>query len=201
MVFLIDVPRLEDPLTQATNSLTPFGEELCYFLQAQGVDQNMVRSLRNYDFTETSRFGFVHTIAGSHLETEAWQRTGYCGLGRTVKGLGLDSTDDVSVDYVCSSLGNIKRDLLCALYGACKGDSGLREYAMRTGKPRKPKAAASSGVEDVDASKLRVYYPSRETVEQSRGGPNVSLAGKRLLPLGCELRTLTRILVRRHNLL
>lgn len=174
MVFLIDLPRLEDPADRETNTLTTFGEELSYFLEAQGVEQNMIRSLRNYDFSETSRYGFVHTIAGCHLDPSAWSRTGYCGLGRTVKALGLDSTDDVDVDYVCSSLGNVKRDLLAALYGACKGDSGMREYTNRTGKSGRTKGAVLPEGDHTNLSRIRVYYPSRHTVSRSRGGTNVS---------------------------
>lgn len=81
MVFLIDLPLIQDAAKQAANEdLSPFGEELCYFLQAQGVSANMIASLRKYDFSETARLGFVHTIAGSHTEPDTWQRTGYDGL-------------------------------------------------------------------------------------------------------------------------
>lgn len=62
MVFLIDLPRIEDPAKQATNTLTPFGAELQYFLKAQGVDEKMIASLHRYDFSETSRYGFLHTM-------------------------------------------------------------------------------------------------------------------------------------------
>lgn len=78
MLFLIDLPLIQDPANQqaARHTLTPFGEELCFFLQAQGVDDKMINSLRKYDFSETSRYGFIHTIAGSHTESDLWQRTG-----------------------------------------------------------------------------------------------------------------------------
>lgn len=62
MVFLIDLPRIEDPAKRTTNTLTPFGTELQFFLKAQGVDDKMVGSLQNYDFSETSRYGFLHTM-------------------------------------------------------------------------------------------------------------------------------------------
>lgn len=174
MVFLIDVPRIEDPANRATRILSPFAEELSFFLEAQGVDKPMIDSLRNYDFSETSRYGFVHTIVGSHSEPDIWQRTGYPGLGRTVKALGLDTTGDLELDYVCSSIGAVKRDLLAALYNACQGDSGLREFETRTGKPKMGKGAATPVTNQLDLSKIRVYYPSRETVVRSRGGTNVS---------------------------
>ncbi|KAK7737821.1 hypothetical protein SLS53_006441 [Cytospora paraplurivora] len=121
MVFLIDLPRIENQAKRSTNALTPFGVELQFFLKAQGVDEKMVASLRNYDFSETSRYGFLHTIGGSHSNIGVWQRTGYCGLGRTVKALGLDSDGYIDMDYICSSIGAVNNDLLTALYNACKG--------------------------------------------------------------------------------
>lgn len=123
MVFLIDLPRIEDSEKRRIHILTPFGEDLSYFLTAQGVDDKMIQSLRNYDFAETSRYGFVHTIAGSHPNPDVWQRTGHCGLGRAIKALGLATDEEVELDYVCSSIGAVKHDLLTALYNACKGQS------------------------------------------------------------------------------
>lgn len=70
MVFLIDLPRIEDPAQRAANVLTPFGDELQFFLKAQGIDEKMVASLRNYDFSETSRYGFVHTMFVTHTPRE-----------------------------------------------------------------------------------------------------------------------------------
>lgn len=48
MVFLIDLPRIDDPARVAANALTHFGAELQFFLERQGVDGKMVNSLRNY---------------------------------------------------------------------------------------------------------------------------------------------------------
>lgn len=48
MVFLIDLPRIDDPARVAANALTHFGAELRFFLERQGVDGKMVTSLRNY---------------------------------------------------------------------------------------------------------------------------------------------------------
>ncbi|ROW12109.1 hypothetical protein VMCG_00047 [Cytospora schulzeri] len=171
MAFLIDLPRIEDPTKRATNTLTPFGTELQFFLKAQGVDDKMVASLQNYDFSETSRYGFLHTIGGSHSNIDVWKRTGYCGLGRTVKALGLGSDGNIDMDYICSSIGAVNSDLLTALYNACKGDSGMKEYSARTGKQRKSKDVSSATKRDFEGH-IRVYFPSRDTVRQSLGGTN-----------------------------
>lgn len=133
MVFLIDLPRIEDQQGGGANVLTPFGEDLCFFLQAQGVDDGLVRSLNKYDFSETATYGFVHSCAGSHGD-ENWRRTGYCGLGRSVNALRLSTEDAVEVDIVCSSLGAINYDLLRMIYHACQGEwhratcAGLAAY-------------------------------------------------------------------------
>lgn len=62
MVFIIDLPKFQSAEERDAQKLTPFGEELSYFLLAQGLDEKLVGSLRNYDFSETSRYGFVHTM-------------------------------------------------------------------------------------------------------------------------------------------
>ncbi|KAJ0116542.1 hypothetical protein J7T55_007522 [Diaporthe amygdali] len=42
MVFVIDLPRIDDPAKLAANALTHFGAELQFFLERQGVDGKMV---------------------------------------------------------------------------------------------------------------------------------------------------------------
>lgn len=66
MVFLIDLPKL--PKGSSTeNTKTPFLEDLSYFFTAQGVDAAMVQSLRNYDFSETAKYAFVHSMYVAHM--------------------------------------------------------------------------------------------------------------------------------------
>jgi hypothetical protein len=43
-------------------SKTPFYEELVYFLKASTVHENIVAKLSSFDFSETARFAFVHTM-------------------------------------------------------------------------------------------------------------------------------------------
>lgn len=62
VVFIIDLPKVQTPEAAAANKLTTFGEELCYFLTAQGLDKGLVTSLMKYDFTETDRYAFIHTM-------------------------------------------------------------------------------------------------------------------------------------------
>ncbi|OLN81670.1 Tyrosyl-DNA phosphodiesterase 1 [Colletotrichum chlorophyti] len=62
MVFLIDLPRLESSQRVTPMSRTLFGTELRRFLRALGLEEKLVQSLDNYDFSETSRYGFIHTM-------------------------------------------------------------------------------------------------------------------------------------------
>lgn len=64
MVFIIDLPRFENAEQREAQAqrLTPFAEDLFYFLTAQGLDEKLVSSLQNYDFSETKRYGFVHSM-------------------------------------------------------------------------------------------------------------------------------------------
>ncbi|KAI0603242.1 phospholipase D/nuclease [Biscogniauxia sp. FL1348] len=167
IVFLIDLPRIEDPTSRPSNNLTEFGEELRYFLKAQGLDESLVNSLSNYDFSETNRYRFVHTIGKTHVNE--WQRTGYCGLGRAVTSMGLN-TSDIEIDFVVSSLGSINMEIISALYNAARGDNGLKEYSERTAKGGKKKTAANNN--SPLKEKFRIYFPSHDTVAQSHGGIN-----------------------------
>ncbi|KAM7199827.1 hypothetical protein V8F33_004231 [Rhypophila sp. PSN 637] len=166
MVFIIDLPKLSND-DKEKGTLTTFGQDLSYFLTAQGLDDKLVDSLKHYDFSETERYGFVHSICGSQGSGDAWKQTGYCALGRVVKGLALGSEAPVEVDFVCASLGALNDSLLNAIYYACQGDDGLKEYHSRTTKSK-------GKLDRIVRSHMRVYFPSRETVERSRGGPNAA---------------------------
>ncbi|EFX00328.1 mitochondrial translation optimization protein [Grosmannia clavigera kw1407] len=166
MVFIIDLPRLPAQAGRISGK-TPFLDDLSYFLKAQAVDQSLVQSLDNYDFSATARYAFVHTISGSHAK-DSWERTGYCGLGRAIKSLGWATEEPLQLDYLCSSIGSLGDDLLNALYYACQGDTGMKEYEARANKPKKGVLASSS--EPDWKSRMRVYFPSHQTVVRSRGG-------------------------------
>ncbi|KAI0399043.1 tyrosyl-DNA phosphodiesterase-domain-containing protein [Xylaria palmicola] len=166
MVFLIDLPATNDP----ENQLGVFGEELCYFLTASGLDESLVKSLSKYDFAETNQYRFIHTIGQSHVGEE-WQRTGYCGLGRAVSSLGLATTSEIELDFVAASLGSVNSDLISAIYNAAQGDNGLKEYEKRATGSGKKKGTQNNGLGCPPGS-FRIYFPSNETVIQSRGGKN-----------------------------
>ena len=174
-VFIIDLPRRADGGTSGPEALTAFGQELWHFCEAMGLAGETLQSLGNFDFAATKDMAFVHAIGGEHRSEDAWRRTGYPGLGRAVRQLGLHTDAKIQIDFVASSIGALTGDFLQMLYLACKGDDGLTEYQRRT----KPKTRAARIAPDeqavADATAIRdgfrIYFPSEDTVRQSKGGP------------------------------
>ncbi|KAL4948400.1 tyrosyl-DNA phosphodiesterase-domain-containing protein [Aspergillus filifer] len=176
-VFLIDLPKKD--ASTPTGSNTNFYSELVYFLKATTLHENIIGKLDNFDFSKTAKFAFTHTIGGSHSGT-SWQRTGYCGLGRSVGSLGLRTDKPVNLDFVTSSLGHLNSDFMRCLYFAAQGDNGLTELTLRTTKsfpvksPSEPRRLIQASTSDEWKDRVRVYYPSQETIRNSKGGPNAA---------------------------
>ncbi|KAH9221079.1 tyrosyl-DNA phosphodiesterase-domain-containing protein [Leptodontidium sp. 2 PMI_412] len=168
--FLIDLPRL--PTGQAATELTPFAEELLFFADALGLDQGTLKSLKKFDFSRTVQMAFVHSIGGSHLDREAWKRTGYCGLATAVQNLGLETEEAIDIDFLASSIGSLNETFLKSLYLAAKGDDGLVEYGWRTGKSSRNKGMCETErkLSDTLNDRFRIYFPTAETVAKSHGG-------------------------------
>ncbi|KAL2181732.1 tyrosyl-DNA phosphodiesterase-domain-containing protein [Thermothelomyces heterothallicus CBS 202.75] len=168
MVFILDLPKFETAEGREAQKLNRFADQLFYFLRAQGLDEKLVDSLRNYDFTEAGRYEFVHTIPGSHTGDDAL-RTGYCGLGQSVNALVGTRSEPVELDLVCASLGAVNYGLLTSLYYACLGDP-LREYEERASGSQRNRDAFTSRAISLVKEHMRIFFPSRETVLRSKGG-------------------------------
>jgi len=177
-VFLIDLPRHRKGHEALAEDLTFFCKELVYFCEAMGLQPEIVNSLYDFDFSATKDIAFVHTIGGAHTG-EAWRRSGYCGLGRAVRQLGLATEQQLQMDFITSSIGAIDIDFLSMLYLAAQGDDGLREYGWRTHRSTKAGKGKKATSEDATTQQelaknieqnFRLYFPSRDTVLASRGG-------------------------------
>ena len=177
MVFLIDLPRLSEGRCTKSEDMTFFGTELIYFLEALGLEQTIIDSIYNFDFTATGHLAFVHSIGGAH-PGESWHRTGYCGLGRAVKELGLATDKLLHIDFVTSSVGSLNDDFLAMLHLAAQGDDGLTEYYWRnphvtSGKEKSTQELllANDVLRERVRSHLRqsfqIYYPTHDTVKDS----------------------------------
>lgn len=73
----------------------------------------------------------------------------------------------------CASLGAVNYSLLTALYNACRGDSGLKEYESRTSTGKGKRDASVDEAVSLVKAHMRIFFPSRETVVQSKGGKDV----------------------------
>jgi hypothetical protein len=60
-VFLIDLPRRPGGVV-AEKLETAFGQSLFVFLEAQEISEKVLEGLRKFDFSETNRFAFVHSM-------------------------------------------------------------------------------------------------------------------------------------------
>ncbi len=170
MLFLIDLPRLPGDTKCSRESLTPFGRELVYFIEAMGLPQKIVDSIYKFDFSRTKEFAFVHSIGGVHVgEDEPWRRTGYCGLGNAIKELGLETSDPISIDFVTSSLGNATMRFLSSIYLAAQGDSGMTEFGWGRGKAT-AETLAQNKIYSHIRENFHIYFPTLETVVSSNGG-------------------------------
>ena len=176
--FIIDLPRLPESQSMAEPEMSFFGQELIYFLKAKGLDPKIVQSIYNFDFTETRDLAFVHTIGGAHIG-DAWQRTGYCGLGRAIKTLNLNTTQSLSIDFVTSSIGSLNYDFISAVYLAAQGDDGKLEHSRRAMMQSKSKKdqhgrdkarAEQQRLIETVRSNFRIYFPTYDTVAKSTGG-------------------------------
>ena len=178
MVFLIDLPRLPGHRQTAKAELTSFGNDLIYFLHAMGLEETVVQSVHNFDFSKTKELAFVHTVGGAHVDEEAWRRTGYCGLGRAVQQLGLETRNSLKIDFVTSSVGSLNMGFLTALYLAAQGDDGLTEYGWRNSQKSKAKTnnddkkskALQVQVEQTINEAFHLYFPTCDTIINSTGG-------------------------------
>ncbi|KAL1592700.1 hypothetical protein SLS60_011116 [Paraconiothyrium brasiliense] len=151
-LFLIDLPRRSEGVVSEKLE-TAFGQSLMSFLEAQQVGENVRAGLRKFDFSETKRFAFVHSISGTHSNGPRRSDTGLPGLATSIRKLDLHNVDRLELDYASSSLGSLKEDFLQRIYLAA---SGLHPLADRV-----PKGWADH---------IRVYFPTHDTVVNSTGG-------------------------------
>lgn len=176
-VFMIDLPRLAERCS--AEDLTPFGKSLMYFLGKQGVDDDVKNGVLGFDFSATAQMAFVHTVGGVHFQDHA-QQTGLLGLSKSVRELGFESTRDLEIDFAASSIGSLNEKYLQDLHSAACGIDSIqhaRDAKSKAGadffkpKGKGNKAEASSSTSKVDVKdKMRIYFPTHETVRSSTAG-------------------------------
>ncbi|KAI7344012.1 phospholipase D/nuclease [Hortaea werneckii] len=175
-VFLIDLPRLPDGKKTQVKDLPHFAQELLYFVQKQGVDEDVRDGLLNFDFVATEHMAFVHSVGGMSYRNDA-RRTGFLGLGNSVRHLGLQ-TDRLDLDFAASSIGSLNDSQLQNLYTAAKGLDVTSPSSSSQPKPdffQNPRttgtAKPSPSPLPSDVRKnLRIYFPTHQTVTFSSAG-------------------------------
>lgn len=143
-----------------------------YFLEKQRVSQDVRDGLRNFDFSATQGMMFIHTTGGTHFGDDA-ERTGLPGLARAVRQLNQESQEDLQVDFAASSIGSLNDDFLQNVHAAARGEdmitrANLASSKAKSGffKPPSKSSNASMGIRD----KVRIYFPTHDTVTSSRAG-------------------------------
>ena len=96
-----------------------------------------------------------------------------CDLGREVEGLGLKTSEAVSIDFITSSIGSLNMGFLSTLYLAAQGDDKLTEYERRSSSRTVKKGRNFQIIKEkihhhVDES-FHVYFPMHDTVANSTG--------------------------------
>ena len=194
MVFIIDLPRLHQNKPQDGNleSLEPtlFQSQLIHFLTAMDLDQSIIGSLKNFDFSKTKNIAFIHNIAGSHsynasslLGRDQSELTGHLSLARSVRSLSLSPPSEaqppIEIDYVTSSIGNLNSTFLNTIYNAFRGQTMLPMTSSATSKGASSSKSGPSSNNSIlaadsdscpDSNDFRIYFPTGITVTTSKAG-------------------------------
>ncbi|KAF7195681.1 Tyrosyl-DNA phosphodiesterase 1 [Pseudocercospora fuligena] len=172
-VFLVDLPRLSDGSRTSLEDLSPFGRELMYFIQKQGLDQDVRDGVLKFDFSATEDMAFVHTVGGMHFKDEA-ARTGLLGLGSAIRELGLSTGSDLEIDFAASSIGMLNDAQVNDLHTAARGIDLIAEAKTTRSKAGadffKKKQKSSPAESSPARSNVRIYFPTAETVRASTAG-------------------------------
>ncbi|KAK9240946.1 tyrosyl-DNA phosphodiesterase-domain-containing protein [Lipomyces kononenkoae] len=160
IMYIHDFPLREDGHSVNIEH-TQFAKELVYFVEAQGMFPDIVERLKTQVLWEnTENVRFVHSIGGEHREESRIWRTGYPGLSKAVRELGGNGRSEAQIDYLISSLGSVTPVLVEAIYKAATG----KQLSIST----YPRSSESSFAPI--KSRIRVYFPTHDTVATSKGG-------------------------------
>lgn len=172
-VFIIDLPRLHNGARITADELTFFGQELLHFCRKQGLDQDVLDGLLNFDFSATANMAFVHTVGGRNHGEDA-ERTGLPGLARAVRHLNLTTDHGTQVDFAASSIGSLNETFLRTVHAAVRGGDMIARAANTVSTAKAtffmPSASKSRTDQERIGDKMRIYFPTHETVVASTAG-------------------------------
>ena len=110
-------------------------------------------SLYKFDFSATHDIAFIHTIGGGHVSNatasasgpvssgtqslDTFPRTGFNGLCRGIRELGLATDQQIVVDYVTSSVGSLNGKLTSTPFIAYDDVSPITAPDLKVSRPYK----------------------------------------------------------------
>jgi hypothetical protein len=173
-VFIIDLPRLEQSTVNDANSLPQFGRELHFFLQKMSCDDDILKGVLSFDFSNTKHLAFVHAVGASSHYGEEMERTGYVGLSKAIRELNsssdrpFSSASDLHIDYAASSIGSLNDAFLTIIHNAARGEDATATPKTLSGPAPKPfqNTISTTNIRDL----FRIYYPLHSTVTSSKAG-------------------------------
>ncbi|KAK6439983.1 hypothetical protein LTR95_003791 [Oleoguttula sp. CCFEE 5521] len=166
-VWLVDLPRLPDGRKVEERELTGFGKELMFFMRKAGYPLDVLDGILGFDFAGTDGVAFVHTVGGMSYGEDA-EHTGLPGLARAVRSLDLVAKD-VEIDFAASSIGSLNDEYLAHFHAAVSGEDMIAR-ASSTATAAKASFFTAKKPSPKDHSirdKIRIYFPTKETVQYS----------------------------------
>nr|OQO15934.1 hypothetical protein B0A51_17120 [Rachicladosporium sp. CCFEE 5018] len=169
-VWLIDLPRLPEGRKIEEKELTEFGKELMFFMRKAGYPQDVLDGVSGFDFAGTAGVAFVHTVGGMSYGADA-ERTGLPGLARAVRNLDLVARD-IEIEFAASSIGSLNGEYLSHFHAAVSGEDMIARAssAASAAKANFFTAKKSSPSDHSIRDKIRIYFPTKETVQDSTAG-------------------------------
>ncbi|KAH0360280.1 phospholipase D/nuclease, partial [Aureobasidium melanogenum] len=172
-VFLIDLPRHEDTAINDASSLPQFGRELLFFLRKKGCEEDILKGVLNFDFSNTKDLAFVHSVGGTHYG-DGMERTGYVGLSTAIRELhpssqfSLCSQSNLQIDYPASSMGSLNDDFLIIMHNAARGEdaTAIPTTTSRTAPKPFQDTISTTNIRE----NFRIYFPTHSTVATSKDG-------------------------------
>jgi len=154
------------------DTFTPFATELLAFLIAQGLPPEVLVGVQKFDFSKTADMAFIQSIPGTHTGEDAVLSTGLPALAQAVDSLEMSASanEKSDVHFATSSLGSLDDGQVEMFSQALRG-SDPYECLSKQSKP-----ASSMGAREPGQSDFKIVFPSQRTVEQSKGGTDVSCA-------------------------
>lgn len=184
IAMVVDLPSTNRSSSKVASDASTFRAQLAKQLEMMEVPQQVILRLEGFEFSAIDNIRLVQSMSQSKvLESTKSSpsdreldptRTGLLSLSDAVASLGLsltpeDSSYPPTIDYVTSSLGNLSQQFTQQLLQAICGRLDPTQVAPAK-KTAKKTLEQSSQSEETINDRLNIYFPSHNTVSESRGG-------------------------------